>query len=84
MTCQVHHLLSNVFVWLYRYGIEGPVYLTTRRDNDSGEWIVDEQHQQVKKADGSISYSVLQTVKIHLEVVEPQPNRPKLQLTLTE
>ncbi|CAO2834115.1 unnamed protein product [Amaranthus hypochondriacus] len=76
---------SNGFiVFVPKYGIEGPVYLTTRRDNDSGEWIVDEQHQQVKKADGSISYSVLQTVKIHLEVVEPQPNRPKLQLTLTE
>ncbi|KAL2905965.1 Exosome complex exonuclease RRP44-like protein A [Bienertia sinuspersici] len=72
---------SNGFIL---YGIEGPVYLTAKGDNGNGEWIVDEQHQQVKKADGSICYNVLQMVKIHMEVVEPQPNRPKLQLTLIE
>lgn len=66
----------------FRFGIEGPVYLTTRSEKDVGGWTIDEQQQKVKKADGSISYSVLQTVHVHLEVVEPQPNRPKLQLTL--
>ncbi|KAJ8428942.1 hypothetical protein Cgig2_009813 [Carnegiea gigantea] len=74
---------SNGFiVFVPKYGIEGPVYLTAKGDNGGGEWVVDEQHQQVKKADGSVSYNVLQMVRIHLEVVEPQPNRPKLQLTL--
>ncbi|GAB4847637.1 Exosome complex exonuclease RRP44 A [Ancistrocladus abbreviatus] len=73
---------SNGFiVFVPKYGIEGPVYLTPRGES-GGEWLVDEQHQKVKKMDGSICYSVLQTVRIHLEVVEPQPNRPKLQLTL--
>ncbi|GAA0143470.1 exoribonuclease [Lithospermum erythrorhizon] len=73
---------SNGFiVFVPKYGIEGPVYLTTRADK-GGEWIVDEHQQKVKKTDGSVSYSVLQTVKIHMEVVEPQPNRPKLQLTV--
>ena len=66
----------------HRFGIEGPVYLTTRAEKGSGEWYVDEQEQKIKKMDGSFSYSILQTVQIHLEVVEPQPNRPKLQLTL--
>lgn len=66
----------------HRYGIEGPVYLTTKAEKGSGEWYVDEEQQKIKKMDGSISYSILQTVKIHMEVVEPQPNRPKLQLTL--
>ncbi|XP_021714097.1 exosome complex exonuclease RRP44 homolog A-like [Chenopodium quinoa] len=76
---------SNGFiVFVPKYGIEGPVYLTARGDNGSGEWMVDEQHQQVKKADGSLCYNVLQMVRIHMEVVEPQPNRPKLELTLTE
>lgn len=65
----------------YRYGIEGPVYLT-KAEKGSGEWYVDDQQQKIKKMDGSLSYSVLQTVQIHMEVVEPQPNRPKLQLTL--
>ncbi|KNA22267.1 hypothetical protein SOVF_035560 [Spinacia oleracea] len=75
---------SNGFiVFVPKYGIEGPVYLTARGDNGSGEWLVDEQHQQVKKADSSICYNVLQMVRIHMEVVEPQPNRPKLELTLT-
>ncbi|OVA00648.1 Ribonuclease II/R [Macleaya cordata] len=75
---------SNGFiVFVPKYGIEGPVYLTARGEKGGGgEWFVDEEHQKVKKMDGSISYSVLQAVRIHMEVVEPQPNRPKLQLTL--
>ncbi|KAF5753110.1 putative mitotic control protein dis3 [Tripterygium wilfordii] len=74
---------SNGFiVFVPKYGIEGPVYLTPRGEKGDGEWFVDEQQQQVKKMDGSVSYSVLQSVKIHMEVVEPQPNRPKLELSL--
>lgn len=65
-----------------RFGIEGPVYLTQRGEKGGGEWFVDEQQQKIKKMDGSHSYSVLQAIRIHLEVVEPQPNRPKLQLSL--
>lgn len=68
--------LSQLFC---RYGIEGPVSLSRE-----GEWLVDEQQQKVRKSDNSIHHGVLQTVKIHMEVVEPQPNRPKLQLTLIE
>ncbi|KAI4327860.1 hypothetical protein L6164_020272 [Bauhinia variegata] len=74
---------SNGFiVFVPKYGIEGPVYLTTRAEKESGEWYVDEQQQKIKKMDGSVTYSVLQSVTIHMEVVEPQPNPPKLQLSL--
>ncbi|KAJ4963256.1 hypothetical protein NE237_023195 [Protea cynaroides] len=73
---------SNGFiVFVPKYGIEGPVYLTEKGEK-GGDWYVDEVQQKVKKMDGSISYSILQTVRIHMEVVEPKPNRPKLQLTL--
>lgn len=74
---------SNGFiVFVPKFGIEGPLYLTPRGQKGSGDWYVDEQQQKIVKMDGSLSYSVLQTVNIHMEVVEPQPNRPKLQLTL--
>ncbi|KAJ6916500.1 hypothetical protein NC652_019024 [Populus alba x Populus x berolinensis] len=74
---------SNGFiVFVPKFGIEGPVYLTMRGDKGGGEWFVDEQQQKIRKMDGSVSYSILQAVKIHLEVLEPKPNRPKLQLTL--
>lgn len=70
-------------VILFRYGIEGPVYLMPRsQKGGGGEWIVDEQQQKIKKVDGEVCFGVLQTVRIHMEVVEPQPNRPKLELTL--
>ncbi|XP_027903296.1 exosome complex exonuclease RRP44 homolog A [Vigna unguiculata] len=72
---------NGFFVFVPKYGIEGPIYLT-KAGKGNGEWYVDEQQQKIKKMDGSLSYSVLQTVQIHMEVVEPQPNRPKLQLTL--
>ncbi|XP_062144128.1 exosome complex exonuclease RRP44 homolog A isoform X2 [Alnus glutinosa] len=73
---------NGFIVFVPKYGIEGPVYLTPRSEKGSGEWYVDEQQQKIKKMDGSLSYNVLQTVQIHMEVVEPQPNRPKLQLSL--
>ncbi|ESW09622.1 hypothetical protein PHAVU_009G142600 [Phaseolus vulgaris] len=72
---------NGFFVFVPKYGIEGPIYLT-KSGKGNGEWYVDEQQQKIKRMDGSLSYSVLQTVQIHMEVVEPQPNRPKLQLTL--
>uniref|UniRef100_A0A0D6QW77 Uncharacterized protein n=1 Tax=Araucaria cunninghamii TaxID=56994 RepID=A0A0D6QW77_ARACU len=86
-------LRSNGFiVFVPKYGIEGPVYLTCKEKakdsqsekerNPGNEWIVDEEKQTVTKIDKSITYRVLQPATIHIEVVEPQPNRPKLQLTL--
>ncbi|KAG7636481.1 Ribonuclease II/R [Arabidopsis thaliana x Arabidopsis arenosa] len=80
---RVVKIRSNGFiVFVPKYGIEGPVYLTGKGEKGAGDWYVDEEKQKIVKMDGSLSYSVLQTVKIQMEVVEPQPNRPKLQLTL--
>ncbi|XP_068646865.1 exosome complex exonuclease RRP44 homolog A [Aristolochia californica] len=71
---------NGLIVFVPKYGIEGPVYLIHK--GERGEWLVDEEHQRVTKTDASVSYSVLQPVRIHMEVVEPQPHRPKLELSL--
>lgn len=73
---------SNGFiVFVPKFGIEGPVYLVPKGDKGA-DWVVDEAHQRVTKAGSNITYGILQRVRIHMEVVEPQPNRPKLDLTL--
>lgn len=48
-----------------------------------GMWVVDDENQIIRSSDGSRTFKVLNTVRVRIEVVEPQPNRPKLQLTLT-
>lgn len=72
-----------------RFGIEGPVYLigkgVTKGISDSssdGLWIVDEENQTISTTDGSSKFKVLDSTLVRIEVVEPQPSRPKLQLTL--
>ncbi|KAK1326045.1 hypothetical protein QJS10_CPA01g00238 [Acorus calamus] len=73
---------SNGFiVFVPKFGIEGPVFLMKKGETGS-EWVVDEAHQRVTKAGSKICFTILQTIRIHLEVVEIQPNRKKLQLTL--
>ncbi|VAI10157.1 unnamed protein product [Triticum turgidum subsp. durum] len=72
---------NGFIVFVPKFGIEGPIYLTAKGDKGA-DWVVDEVHQKVTKSGTNISYAVLQSVMIHMEVVEPQPHRPKLQLTL--
>ncbi|KAF9620195.1 hypothetical protein IFM89_010930 [Coptis chinensis] len=63
-------VVSGSFCHFFKYGIEGPVYLTPRGEK-GGDWFVDEEHQKVKKMDGSISYRWLEfTWRLY---VEPQP-----------
>lgn len=71
--------LTTHLTYFYRYGIEGPINL-----KKGVEWLVDEQQQRIKRSDNNKSYGALQTIHIHMEVVEPQPHRPKLELTLVE
>ncbi|KAI5066926.1 hypothetical protein GOP47_0017454 [Adiantum capillus-veneris] len=81
---------SNGFiVFVPKFGIEGPVYLKEREKKgqpppkkDVIDWVVDEEQQKVSTRDGKKVYSVLATVHVHIQVVEPQPNRTKLELTL--
>ncbi|CAI5989721.1 unnamed protein product [Closterium sp. NIES-65] len=48
----------------------------------SSDWVVDEKSQTVESKDGKRRFKVLDIVTVHIEVIEPQPNRPKLSLTL--
>jgi len=81
---------SNGFiVFVPKFGIEGPVYLigkgVTKGISDcttDGMWVVDEEKQTIGTSDGSHIFKVLDTIRVQIQVVEPQPNRPKLQLTL--
>lgn len=70
-----------LFFNLLRFGIEGPVYLSPRGEKESC-WEMDEVHQTLFNTGTGVKYHLLQTVRIHLEVVERQANRPKLELTL--
>ncbi|KAK8940904.1 hypothetical protein KSP39_PZI010538 [Platanthera zijinensis] len=72
---------NGFIVFVPKFGIEGPVHLTAKGDKQ-GDWSVDAKGQTMTKAGTNTSYRTLQTVRIHLEVVEPQPHRPKLELTL--
>lgn len=78
---------SNGFiVFVPKYGIEGPVYLVGKEAKQTavdGMWVVDDENQIIRSSDGSRTFKVLSSVRVHIEVVEPQPNRPKLQLSLT-
>eukprot|EP00897_Mesotaenium_endlicherianum_P007577 jgi/Mesen1/6848/ME000351S05966 len=87
---------SNGFiVFVPKFGIEGPVYLVPKDSKKKGgkapaaekmgaegEWKVDEEHQVVSSLDGTRTYKVLDIVTVHIEIIEPQPNRFKLALTL--
>lgn len=61
------------------------MYLTGKKDKkDESDWIVNEQSQTTESRDGKYRFKVLDKLVVHIEVVEPQPNRPKLQLTLVD
>ncbi|KAJ7555172.1 hypothetical protein O6H91_05G024900 [Diphasiastrum complanatum] len=81
---------NGLIVFVPKYGIEGPVYLTKKGTKEEtelvsdidGKWIIDEEHQTLLSQDGKRRYKVLERLSIYIQVVEPQPNRPKLELTL--
>ncbi len=48
----------------------------------AGDWIMNEEKKVVETKDGKLKLRVLDRVLVHIEVIEPQQNRPKLSLTL--
>ena len=81
-------IVKNTWWCISRFGIEGPVYITTKErgseqnEKQTFDWVIDEEQQKIIKRDGTKEYKVLDAVMVHIQVVETQPNRSKLQLTL--
>lgn len=90
---------NGLVVFVPKYGIEGPVYFhekegkAARKDGKSSVevtedkevgWLLNEETQTVSSLEGHKVFKVLDKVYVHIEVVEPQPGRRKLELTLID
>ncbi|CAM6111100.1 unnamed protein product [Calypogeia fissa] len=79
---------NGLIVFVPKYGIEGPIFLSGKEKQKSkdkeSDWIVNEQDQTTSSRDGKYHFKVLDRLVVHIEVVEPQPNRPKLQLSVVD
>ena len=47
----------------------------------AGAWLVDTEKKVVVSKDGSVKLAVLDRLLIRIQVIQPQPNRPKLSLS---
>lgn len=52
-----------------------------KRAKVEGEWVVDTEKKVVVSKDGRVRLAVLDRVLIRIQVIQPQPNRPKLSLS---
>ncbi|GBG71084.1 hypothetical protein CBR_g8384 [Chara braunii] len=85
--CIVKVRANGFIAFVPKYGIEGPIYLVGKDAPPSAqgkEYILDEVNQCITSNDGQRTYKVLEHVSVHIEVVEPRANQPKLQLSLRE
>ncbi len=76
---------NGVVVFVPKYGIEGPIYLTPKAGEvvqDVPMLTLDEEAQRVTSVDGAIDFRVFDVVHVKISVKEPTPNRPKLHLAL--
>ena len=55
-----------------------------KRAKVEGEWVVDTEKKVVLSKDGRVRLAVLDRVLIRIQVIQPQPNRPKLSLSYIE
>jgi exosome complex exonuclease DIS3/RRP44 len=84
---------NGLVVFVPRYGIEGPVFLTDKDGNSLAPGAADEQQQQpqfvldedkqtVVAADGSARYSVFDKCAVRISVVEGAARRRSIKLAL--
>ena len=52
-----------------------------KRVKVDGNWVVDAEKKVAVSKDGKVRLAVLDRVLIRIQVIQPQPNRPKLSLS---
>lgn len=83
---------NGLVVFVPRYGIEGPVFLTDKDGNSLAagadeqqqqpQFVLDEDKQTVVAADGSARYSVFDKCAVRISVVEGAARRRSIKLAL--
>lgn len=95
--CQHHTILcyaadclqvkqNGLVVFVPKYGIEGPVYLTPKdaanNANQALQFILDEEKQTVASTDGSVRFAVFDKCAVRISVEEGASHRRSLVLAL--
>jgi exosome complex exonuclease DIS3/RRP44 len=81
---------NGLVVFVPRYGIEGPVFLTNKdgtpitdqQQQQQQQFMLDEDKQTVVSADGSMRYSVFDKCAVRISVVEGAARRRSIKLAL--
>lgn len=84
---------NGLVVFVPRYGIEGPVFLTDKDGNQAAagaadaeqqqqQFVLDEEKQCVVSADGAVRYSVFDKCAVRISVVEGAARRRSIKLAL--
>ena len=75
---------NGLILFVPRYGIEGPVYLTGKdaTAQDAAAYVLDEAKQTVTAQDGSARYTVFDKAAVRINVEETVSRRQHLKLAL--
>lgn len=81
---------NGLVVFVPRYGIEGPVFLTDKEGEAAAaadaqqqpQFVLDEDKQTLVAADGSVRYSVFDKCAVRISVVEGAARRRSIKMAL--
>jgi exosome complex exonuclease DIS3/RRP44 len=81
---------NGLVVFVPRYGIEGPVFLTEKegetaadaQQQQQSQFVLDEDKQTLVAADGSVRYSVFDKCAVRISVVEGAARRRSIKMAL--
>ncbi len=88
---------NGLIVFVPKYGIEGPVYLTPKDKPQKGprsapvaataaeeQFVLDEERQTVRSKDGRVAYTVFDKCAVRIKVEEGEGRRRQLVLALVD